>query len=369
VAVSLPHSGGVSRATMAESLALSAATWNGLLDGSPGVSPFAGWAWHEAWAETALPEDLERVVAFVSRGADGSVEALLPLRLARQRFRRFPATVLSWAIGDDGCPDHLDFPALPGARMDAIAEELLAVPWHLLLLTSVAEQAANLPRLAAAMSARGCAVRRRPMTACPYIDLPASWDAYLSGLSASRRQTIRRKERALSRDHQVTLTFHGQDSLDAGWRHFVALHERRWGQTGGYADRQQLTLTRRFAAACARDGTLWLATLGLDGEPAAAWYGFAQGDTLYYYQGGFDPKWRKEGVGQVLHGLVIQRAIESGIRRYDFLRGDEAYKKEWAHSARICHEWCVFRPGLRGLLLRGLDWVAHRRGRRAEVRK
>ena len=226
-----------------------------------------------------------------------------------------------------------------------------------------------MPRLAAAMSARGCAVLRRPMTVCRFIELPASWDAYLAGVSASRRQTIRRKNRALSRDHQLTLTFHGEDSLDAGWREFLALHERRWGLTGGYADRQQLALTRRFAASCARDGTLWLATLDLDGEPAAAWYGFSQGDTLYYYQGGFDPKWRKEGVGQVLHGLVIQRAIESGIGRYDFLRGDEPYKKEWAHASRTCYEWCVFRPGLRGLLLRGLDWLALRRGRRADVWK
>jgi CelD/BcsL family acetyltransferase involved in cellulose biosynthesis len=346
---------------MAEALALGAGTWNALLEGSPRVSPFSGWAWHESWAETALPEELERVVTLVSRGADGSVEALLPLRLASQRFRRFPAEVLSWAIGDDGCPDHLDFPALPGAGVDALADELLRAPWHVLLLMNVEEQAANVQRLAAAMSARGCAVRRRPMTVCRFIELPESWDAYLAGFSASRVKAIRRNERVLSRDHQVTVTFHDEASLDSGWQRFVALHKMRWGLAGGYADERQLDLTKRYAASQAREGTLWLATLSLDGEPAAAWSGFSRGDTLYYYQSGFDPKWRKEGVGQVLLGLVIQRAIERGFRRFDFLRGDEPYKKEWAHASRTCYEWCVFRPGLRGLLLRGLDWVALRR--------
>jgi len=42
---------------------------------------------------------------------------------------------------------------------------------------------------------------------------------------------------------------------------------------------------------------LWLTTLDLDGRPVAAWYGFASGDTVYFYQGGRDPRGSGESGG------------------------------------------------------------------------
>src|SRR5262249_49202170 len=98
--------------------------------------------------------------------------------------------------------------------------------------------------------------------------------------------------------------------------------------------------------------------------PGAAWYMFRHGPTLYSYQSGFDPKWRKERVGQVLLGMMFQRAMAEGLGEFDFLRGLEAYKADWTDTSRACYEVMIFRPGLKGKLLGVLDDLADRRKRK-----
>jgi CelD/BcsL family acetyltransferase involved in cellulose biosynthesis len=47
------------------------------------------------------------------------------------------------------------------------------------------------------------------------------------------------------------------------------------------------------------------------------------------------PGWLRQGVGQVLIGNAIEHSIAGGQGTFDFLRGDESYKAQWADS---CHE-------------------------------
>src|SRR6266700_1837030 len=77
--------------------------------------------------------------------------------------------------------------------------------------------------------------RRVPMDA-------ATWDAYLATLSPTRRQTVRRKERSLSRLHRVALTDYTEERFDEGWSHLVRLHEERWQGEGGGAFRGQMAV-------------------------------------------------------------------------------------------------------------------------------
>src|SRR5881396_2299089 len=144
---------------------------------------------------------------------------------------------------------------------------------------------------------------------------------------------------------------------------------RRTGSTRGgltcWRCTSSVRLHLQFARAMAQRQQLWLTTLDLDGKPAAAWYGFASGDTVYFYQGGRDPRWERESVGLVLMGIMIQRAIERGYRAFNFLRGDDGYKRQWTASRRKTGEAVVFRSGWRGRWLRMLDAVAELRARAA----
>jgi CelD/BcsL family acetyltransferase involved in cellulose biosynthesis len=353
----------VAHLALLEALRYGAECWDGLVASSRVPSPFMGWAWHRAWAESASPDEVRASFAVMLHGPGERVQGLLPFSVHAVRFRRVQVMALTWATRGLGNPDHLDIPAAPSAELEAAVPVLEGLPWDLIILGGVADGAANLARLTDAFARRGFVVRRTLLDACPYIDLPRTWDEYLASLSKSRRQTVRWAERKLRREHTVAVTDYAPDRLDEGWRHLRSLHEQRWAGATTFVEPQIDCLLRRFSSELAARGDVWLTTLDVDGEPAAAWYGFTGRDTVYFYQSGRAPKWRSASVGQVLLGVMIRRAIERGYRRFDFLRGRDAYKLSWTSTARPIYEVVVFRPGWRGAWLRGLDLAGRARAR------
>lgn len=358
----IARTGSVTRMPLLDLLAAGPEAWDDLVQRSGSASPFMSWAWHRAWASCADPDEARHSQALVVYGPDGRLEALLPVVVRSVRFRRVSVSALTWAIGDLGCPDHLDVAATHEADLDAVVSALERLPWTVLTL-GLAEAAPNAHRLGQALGRRGFAVRRAPLWSAPYLDLPESWDAYLAGLSRNRRQTLRRKERKLHREHEVTLVDYDSGRLEEGWGRLLALHARRWEGAGAFGDPRVIRLHEQFAAELARRGELWLSVLELDGEPAAAWYGFSDRDTVYFYQSGREPNFERESVGDVLMAIMIRRAIERGYRRFDFLRGEEPYKGQWTSTARTMEQLTVFRSSVRGHWLRALDWGGRMRER------
>jgi CelD/BcsL family acetyltransferase involved in cellulose biosynthesis len=97
-------------------------------------------------------------------------------------------------------------------------------------------------------------------------------------------------------------------------------------------------------------GWLRLFVLRLDGKPAAALYGFKYDSTFYFYQSGFDPRYKKESVGLIAMGLAIKSAVEEGVEEYDLLHGDETYKLHWAAEARELGRLDLYPPRMLGWL-------------------
>jgi CelD/BcsL family acetyltransferase involved in cellulose biosynthesis len=353
------------RMPLSDALALGPAAWASLESRTASPSPFMSWAWHRAWLDAA-PAEAAASEVLVLRGADGALNALLPLTPRRVRFHRIPVTALTWATGEMGCPDHLDVLALPDASIAEFARSLEAMSWDLVILSNLTGGGTTTTRhLCETMAARGYEFRRESLWPCPYLDLPADWDRYLGSLTATRRQTLRRKERQLRRDG-MTVTDYPADRVTEGLDHLIALHARRWendGQGGAFEDALVRRLHGRFALELATRGQLWLSTLDVAGAPVAAWYGFAWGDTVYFYQSGRDPKWERHSVGLVLMGMMIQRAIEQGYRRFDFLRGADTYKRHWTTTDRMTEQITIFRRGLGGRALRALDMAGGLRAR------
>ena len=79
--------------------------------------------------------------------------------------------------------------------------------------------------------------------------------------------------------------------------------------------------------------------------PVAALYGFFYQRVFYFYQSGYDPRYRKHSVGLVTMGLAIKSAIEDGAEEYDMLHGDESYKFQWAKDVRELEHLELYRAG------------------------
>ena len=342
---------------------MGAESWDRRVARSPMPSPFMRWAWHQAWADSAPPPELDAAFVVEVHGPEGTVEALIPMSLRQMRFRRTRTKALGWAIDGVGAPDHLDAPVVPGTSLDAVLSAVEDLPWDVMVLAHVASDAPGVAQLSDALRRRGLSVRRTATEPCPYLDLPEDWDSYLAARSSSRRETIRRKERRLRREHRVSVTDYVPERLDDGWRLLQTLHAQRWDGGGVLADPRLNDLLRRFTSELAGRDEVWLTTLDVDDVAVAAWYGFAWNDTVFFYQSGRDPRWEPASVGLVLMATMIRRAIDRGYRRFDFLRGREAYKLTWTSTERMNYEVVAFRQGWRGGMLRGLDLIGRARER------
>ena len=76
-------------------------------------------------------------------------------------------------------------------------------------------------------------------------------------------------------------------------------------------------------------------------------YGVVHGGKFNYYQSGYDPNWASRSVGLVLLAKTVSDAFAEGHQEFDFLRGNEGYKGEWARGERWTIQLRLWR-GIRG---------------------
>ena len=167
-------------------------------------------------------------------------------------------------------------------------------------------------------------------SACPVLALPTSapWQHALPSL---KRRKLRMAQNRVAR-RGWSLTAATPATLPDDLAHLFRLHGERWesrGETGVLAS----TLVRRFHEAAApallAANLLRPITLRIEGVAAGIYYGLQHGPVSYAYLGGFDPDFAFESPGTLVIGAAIEAAAQDGVRHFNFLRGQEAYKYEW----------------------------------------
>lgn len=83
---------------------------------------------------------------------------------------------------------------------------------------------------------------------------------------------------------------------------------------------------RAIANAMAEKGLLRLNILELEKRTVAATMCFDYRDTVYLYNSGYEPDYGWLSVGVISKALCIKDSIERKRKRFDFLKGAEAYK-------------------------------------------
>jgi CelD/BcsL family acetyltransferase involved in cellulose biosynthesis len=155
--------------------------------------------------------------------------------------------------------------------------------------------------------------------------------AWLGTLGKKQRHEIRRKVRRAEAVGEVRLV----DSPDplADLALFIDLHQKRWGDDGLFpatpGGEQSRVLFRRLFELFGPAGPLRLAILSVGSRSIAAGIHLETSDGYLYYNAGVDPEARDLSPGVLMTYAYVVRALASGKRRLDFLRGDEAYKYEW----------------------------------------
>jgi CelD/BcsL family acetyltransferase involved in cellulose biosynthesis len=342
--------------------------WNELLRASAADNPFLTWEWLHTWWVHLRESSGLRVI--VVRSGDELI-AIAPLRVVNSSLYWF-SRLEFLGTGHAGS-DYLDLIVRRGREKEsitAIARYLtahrLAVRFNHLPPASLAAQ------LAVELAGGGWTSGTADDGTCPIAPLAGhTFDSYLATLGSSHRANVRRRIKALGQQFEmrfdrVTTEPERRDMLAA----LIAFHDSRWADRGGSSAfitpavrAFQDEVTRRAL----ERGWLRMYVLRLDGEAAAVMYGFNYGGRFYFYQHGFDDRFKAHSIGLVLMGLTIRAALEEGAREFDMLWGVEPYKFLWARDARVLQRIELFPVHVGGTIHRHA--VEARRGVRKLARR
>ncbi|HET6437315.1 MAG TPA: GNAT family N-acetyltransferase [Anaeromyxobacter sp.] len=314
--------------------------WRLLFASAGEPNPFLSFEWLDRWWRSFGGGRRLRVLE--ARDAAGRLCGALALMSggALRPGRRWQL-LGNGLCGADGLDALVAGPGATRARA-ALWEAALDAPgWDLYDLEDLPAGSPSLRLLHELAAWRGIESKVARRFACPGFALRGSFEGHL--FTVRRRETFRRRVRWLERQPGFRIEVATAEEAGEAMRDLLRLHRLRWEAEGGSygippgpAEAFHLALAPAFAAR----GWLRLYRLFLGGEAIAAVYGLELGRRFYYYQSGYHPAWAARSPGVVLLGRTIEDAFARGLTDYDFLRGEEAYKRDWTADRR---ETCAVR--------------------------
>jgi CelD/BcsL family acetyltransferase involved in cellulose biosynthesis len=340
------------------------ATWDAVAARTPWATVFSSWAFHRAWWDAYAANAHEETLVILSSHSapDAEPVAIVPLMHRHEvepsdasthttmrhgagvELTPVPPTATAVFFGASYHADYAtilaappDLPAVAEVVADHLAETGGRRRWDVVDLRRLRCGDPAADALASAFRAReieqGWTLDLEREDVSPVVTLPTDTDldGYLATLGKKERHEIRRKVRRAEAVGEVRL----DDSVDplADLDAFIALHQKKWGADGLFPDTpggaQSRVLFRRLFELHGPDGPLRLGFLSVGGQRIAAGIHFETDQGYLYYNAGVDPDARDLSPGILLVYSLIARAMATGVRRVDFLRGNEAYKYEW----------------------------------------
>ncbi len=178
-------------------------------------------------------------------------------------------------------------------------------------------------------------MEKQPITAERVLDdvtyetpLPSSWDDFLLQLNGKQRHEVRRKLRRL--EAQGSFAYRvapNNGALQSATDLFLRLFQMNRTDKARFMNDTMSSYFRDLIKALADHQMLRLCFLEVESHPAATVLCFDYGQIRYLYNSGYDGQYQDLSVGVLSKLLSIQAGIEAGCRHYDFLKGNEVYKK------------------------------------------
>jgi CelD/BcsL family acetyltransferase involved in cellulose biosynthesis len=330
----------------AASLAGFAREWRDLAARQEGSSYFQTPDWVLAWWETLAGRPRSRVATW--RSSAGALEALVVLSRDRERLhRRVPLAVrvLANAGSGAGAADHCGWLVAPQRAAEVGAWLSEEIGGSALLVRSADADWASVALPAGA--------RVVDQTACPRVELPLG-----AGPSRSFVRQLRRFTRRLA-GAGVAFEWVAPGQVDEPLlAALFALHAE--GRRASTFAAEQLAFHRRLVASAGQGRGPAAVVARRGAEVVGVLYGFWWRDTFAAYQSGWDRRFARDALGNVLVLHALEQAADHGARTFDFLRGTEPYKYRFGARDRWDRTWLVPR-GVAGALLAARHRLRERR--------
>ncbi len=315
--------------TSDDALEAIAPEWLNLWRRMPDATPFQSPMWLLPWWRHFGSNDLSVITV---RG-NGELEALAPLYVVRDEDES-----LGLLLGT-GNSDYLD---LLGCDPDgAITKGLSRIDCRLWDLHQLRPSS---PLLKTEIP-DGWNETVEEQEPCLVLPIAGAGEELQNLISTHFRKKLRYYRRNLA---PLSCDTVDERNLDSAMDALFTLHAARWerrGMPGMLADNVAQRFHRQVARAMLDAGALRMYTMRSRDRVVAVFYGFASGDTVYYYLSGYDPDLEKLSPGTLIVAHAIEQAVRAGVTTFDFLRGAEEYKHAWGAKDRMNHRRQLMRVG------------------------
>lgn len=325
--------------TSLESLDTLKGEWASLLSRSVVNSIFSTWDWQEiCWR--SFDGDAESLLVTVRD--NGELVGVAPLARQMGTVRFLSSTDVS---------DYQDFISVRGRERDVlsvICGHLQSVDWEQIDLRSIRHDSPTLRHLPEIAIDQGWEYTVQVEDSCPIVDLPADWESYIASLSKKDRHELRRKMRRLEATQDFSW-YVAPPAADAAKYidTFLRLCRLSREEKARFLEDQRVeTFFRNIIRRFLPSGLLKIYVMEISGRSVSVALCFDQGEELWLYNSGFDPSYANLSVGLLLKALCIRDAIESGKKRFDFLRGREPYKYDLGGADRPIYRVQIRRPSI-----------------------
>ena len=277
---------------------------------APGVGPFAHSPFLETiWRHTAGPGDDLHIV--------GDREGVVALWYRDGRMEM---------VG----PEHLvDYRSPIGAPTEALTDALRGLPRGMAYrFDSLPVEAADI--VEESLNAAGLRSEPEVRESAAVLNLPTSFDDYMAGIAKKERHETRRKTRRFieARGQPRIVTYRQPGPV---LERFFRLHRLA---DGAKSEFMTPTMTRLFIDLVSIEGWQVDALYGDASRAIAITVSYVDETGYYLYNSAYDPSARDSSPGVVLLSLLVERAIDERLDRFDFLKGDESYKYKMGAEAR-----------------------------------
>jgi CelD/BcsL family acetyltransferase involved in cellulose biosynthesis len=310
-------------------------SWNALLRKSGDDNIFLTWEWLFNWWQSYGSDKKLRII--VIRNAENII-GIVPLM--QQKYKQW---FISIDVIENLCSENCDYsgvilaekkPELITLLTDYLAkivkdEKLIVriyhIPGNSQFLTLIREQ---YPLLS-----NNFYIQEIPSSYCPYITLPSTWDEYVHTLSRNNRRNMHRTTQSLEKDHVVELIkYSGGKDLQDKLNILFEFHQKRWGVESKFTGTEARQFYFSVSKALAQNNWLDFSSLCLDGKPVCMIWGFIYNNIFWAMTIAFDPDYYEYSVGYVHIMKLIENTIHNGLKKFDFLKGDEGFKYHWTSA-------------------------------------
>lgn len=331
--------------------------WNKLVFQDPNGTVFQTWEWNfNVWKNYG--DGLKNLNILLIKEKDGNLVGIAPFCLYEKFVCGLKIRIIE--LIDKRFSSYLDFIVKPEDSVRVYAEILSwlntsTMRWDIVDLHHLGQESFAVKNYKALFMDFSFNTVIQQQYICPYLTLRSNRSPYENFYNPSLVKHLKRKSRKLEKDHSYRfLTVSNLSELGEYLDKLFDLHKKRRRlklQLGSFHSEDEIQLYKNLSMDLLKAGWLKLSFLLVDERPAACLYNFEFKNKIYSYHSGLDPEFSKYSPGYLIDSLVIQEALKEGIEEYDFLMGDQDYKKEWTESYKNLYRIQIISSGFKSAIL------------------